>query len=60
MLVVVSSNTAILHLDHLAVGIILPLCVCRGCVEVLSQHLNEHFASARMKSFCQPPLIVDD
>lgn len=29
-------------------------------VEELSQHLNEHFASARMKSFCRPPLIVDD
>lgn len=36
------------------------VCVFPGCVEVLSQHLNEHFASPRMKSFCQPPLIEDD
>lgn len=59
MLVVVLTNTAILNPHHWAVEIV-SFCVFSGCVEALSQHLNEHFASARMKSFCQPPLIVDD
>lgn len=56
-----STNTAIVNVDQLAVRWYHPPFVCfRSCVEVLSLHLNEHFSSGRMKSFCQPPLIVDD
>lgn len=50
MAVVFQTKTVILGLNHLAVGIMV-LSVFSACVELLSQHLNEHFASSENEEF---------